>query len=277
MALPDSNKNNAELPEKVEIMRRLLLTVLICFLFPLALPEAQAQTASARPRSVEKQSAEDEPSRETKSSERTKPAPRLTTQMIDETPGEFSASYRKSPQLNSLELLFSFEVSAQLLGSIESKLGAPYRYNGTDDAGYDCSGLVWRVFQEAGLGFERTSARSYWENFPEASEEEARMFGTLVFFNDLGHVGIVRDANSFYHASRSNGVILSSLSGYWSSRITGFRRVPFSMTVRQNARIEKPESGELIDATDPAPSVTAEAPKGKKGKAQSVQKEFFRR
>jgi cell wall-associated NlpC family hydrolase len=118
------------------------------------------------------------------------------------------------------------EIEALLYEAIQDRLGVPYRSNGTDDRGYDCSGLVWRVFQEAGIDLTRTSARSLWEKLPKANEEEEMQFGTLVFFKGLNHVGIVRDPYSFYHASTSQGVVRSFYSGYWGDRVIGFRRVP---------------------------------------------------
>ncbi|MFN0084327.1 MAG: C40 family peptidase [Blastocatellia bacterium] len=108
-----------------------------------------------------------------------------------------------------------------------SRLGVPYRLSGTDDRGYDCSGFIWRVFQEAGIEFDRTSARLLWDRLPEAREKERLKFGTLVFFEGVSHVGIVRDVNSFYHASSSQGVVRSYFSannGYWAKRVIGFRR-----------------------------------------------------
>lgn len=119
------------------------------------------------------------------------------------------------------------EIEALLYDAIRARLGAPYRAQGTDERGYDCSGFVWRVFQEAGLNLRRSSARTLWETLPAADEAEAMQFGTLVFFQGLGHVGIVRDAYSFYHASSSQGVVRSFYSGYWGSRVLGYRRVPW--------------------------------------------------
>jgi len=110
--------------------------------------------------------------------------------------------------------------------AILKKIGIPYRFYGTDDNGYDCSGFVWRVFQEAGFNFERMRARELWQLLPEATPEEEGRFGTLVFFNNLSHVGIVRDACSFYHASLSQGVAQSPFAGYWENRIIGYRRAP---------------------------------------------------
>jgi len=118
------------------------------------------------------------------------------------------------------------EIEALLYDAIQERLGAPYRSNGTDDRGYDCSGFVWRVFREAGFDFTRASAHKLWATLPEATEEERTQFGTLVFFKGLNHVGIVRDAYSFYHASTSQGVVRSFYPGYWGDKVIGYRRVP---------------------------------------------------
>jgi cell wall-associated NlpC family hydrolase len=113
-----------------------------------------------------------------------------------------------------------------LTAAIEERLGTPYRLGATGPYRYDCSGFVWSVFQAAGVSFERSSARSLWEQFAPAREDERYKFGTLVFFNHLGHVGIVVDGAGFYHASSSRGVTYSPFNEYWSSRIVGFRRIP---------------------------------------------------
>ena len=113
-----------------------------------------------------------------------------------------------------------------LLTAIESHLGSPYHYAGTGPDAFDCSGFVWRTFQEAGFDFSRGPARSYWATFAAPAKEEQYKFGTLVFFSGLGHVGIVVDEKGFYHASRHYGVIYSPFNEYWLSRIDGFRRVP---------------------------------------------------
>ncbi|NOT63754.1 MAG: hypothetical protein HOP19_26365 [Acidobacteria bacterium] len=126
-------------------------------------------------------------------------------------------------------LPFANDPSSQLRSAILNKLGIRYKFYGTNDSGYDCSGFVWRVFQEAGANFQRVAARSLWSQLPEATEAEKKQFGTLVFFNDLHHVGIVRDDKTFYHSSSSKGVTVSEFSGYWEKRITGYRRAPVAM------------------------------------------------
>jgi peptidoglycan endopeptidase LytE len=119
-----------------------------------------------------------------------------------------------------------FEVNQMMMAAIDTRIGAPYVYGTQGPRVFDCSGFVWSVFQSAGVSFGRGSARDFWVNFNLVREDEKYKFGTLVFFNNLKHVGIVADANGFYHASTSQGVTYSRFDGYWGSRITGFRRVP---------------------------------------------------
>jgi cell wall-associated NlpC family hydrolase len=113
-----------------------------------------------------------------------------------------------------------------LLTAIQSHLGSSYHYAGTGPDSFDCSGFVWRAFQEVGFNFSRGPARSYWATFAPPSREEQYKFGTLVFFSGLTHVGIVADEKGFYHSSRHHGVVYSPFDDYWLSRIDGFRRVP---------------------------------------------------
>lgn len=123
-------------------------------------------------------------------------------------------------------LVYSPSFNDRLYTSIQSKLGIPYLYGSMGPNRYDCSSFVWKVFQEAGLGFTRTSARTFWNQFEPVFGDERYKFGTLVFFNNLGHVGIVADENGFYQASSSKGITYSPFKGYWEKRIVGFRRIP---------------------------------------------------
>ena len=121
-----------------------------------------------------------------------------------------------------------FQFNQMMMAAIDTRIGAPYVYGSSGPRVFDCSGFVWSVFQSAGVNFERGSARGFWTTFEPVSEDEKYQFGTLVFFNNLKHVGIVADQNGFYHASTSQGVTYSPFNEYWSSRITGFRRVPLT-------------------------------------------------
>jgi len=149
-------------------------------------------------------------------------------QMPEVIPGDFTSLVLPAFRYDLLQPpnILPTDAAALLENAIARRLGVRYRYYGADDRGYDCSGFVWSVFRDAGAGFERSAARTLWYQLPEAVGAETRQFGTLVFFNGLKHIGIVRDEETFYHASRSRGVTVSRFSGYWERRVTGFRRSP---------------------------------------------------
>jgi len=113
-----------------------------------------------------------------------------------------------------------------LIAAIDQRLGSPYVWGAEGPRVFDCSGFVWSAFGSAGIRFDRTSARTFWAQFAPVRDDEKYRLGTLVFFNNLTHVGIVADERGFYHASSSKGVTYSTFKGYWGARIDGFRRIP---------------------------------------------------
>jgi cell wall-associated NlpC family hydrolase len=134
-----------------------------------------------------------------------------------------------SPVVSNYASLLNYNssVNQRMIQSIQEKYGIRYVYGSQGPNSYDCSGFVWSVFQTAGIPFERGSAKTLWANsYPALTDAEKYQFGTLVFFNRLGHVGIVADQNGFYHASSSKGITYSKFEGYWGKRIVGFRRLP---------------------------------------------------
>lgn len=131
---------------------------------------------------------------------------------------------RSAPVAPAISVSNAFDKS--LLTAIQSHLGADYHFNRTGPDSFDCSGLVWRAFQDVGVDFQRGPARSYWATFEVPTKEDQFKFGTLVFFSNLAHVGIVVDEKGFYHSARHGGVMYSPFNDYWVSRIDGFRRVP---------------------------------------------------
>jgi cell wall-associated NlpC family hydrolase len=124
---------------------------------------------------------------------------------------------------------YNGSTSGLMLSAINARLGIPYHYGSEGPNSYDCSGFVWAVFQAAGFKFDRSSAANYWNEFEPVVGDDRYKFGTLVFFNGLGHVGIVVDKDGFYQASSSKGITYSKFEGYWEKRITGFRRVPVAL------------------------------------------------
>ncbi len=117
-------------------------------------------------------------------------------------------------------------IDQMLLAAIENRIGAPYVWGASGPRVFDCSGFIWSVYRSAGVEFERTNARTFWSRFAPADGANRYRFGTLVFFKNLTHVGIVADERGFYHASSSHGVTYSTFDDYWTSRIDGFRYIP---------------------------------------------------
>ena len=122
-------------------------------------------------------------------------------------------------------MVYDRGTSVKLDQAIKNRYGIPYRYGSTGPNTYDCSGFVWSAFQEAGINFTRASAASLWNQSEPVDGDDRFKFGTLIFLNGLGHMGIVADENGFYHASSSKGITYSPFKGYWAGRIVGFRRL----------------------------------------------------
>lgn len=133
--------------------------------------------------------------------------------------------------LSTAKMSYTASTTSGIIRGIESRLGIPYLYGSSGPNRYDCSGFVWSVFNEAGIAFERSSARSLWVASVPVTGDERFKFGTLVFLNGLGHMGIVADENGFYHASSSKGITYSPFKGYWENRVVGFRRLPAMASV----------------------------------------------
>jgi len=119
-----------------------------------------------------------------------------------------------------------FVWAQQLRRNIGRYLGHPYGYGCAGPKRFDWSGFVWRVIVESGIRIKRTGARKLFLMLPKAEEGEQWQLGTVVFFNRLGHCGLVEDTALFYHASSKLGTTCSAFEPYWHSRITGFRKIP---------------------------------------------------
>lgn len=111
-------------------------------------------------------------------------------------------------------------------------LGVRYRMggNGPDAGGFDCSGLVRKVFGEAlGLNLPRTAAEMAHMGEKVASRDLKP--GDLVFFNTMrrtfSHVGIYLGDNKFLHSPSSGSAVRveDMNESYWHSRFTGGRRI----------------------------------------------------
>jgi cell wall-associated NlpC family hydrolase len=112
----------------------------------------------------------------------------------------------------------------RIVDSARRMLGAPYRWGGSSPQGFDCSGLVWFAYREAGLSVPRTSEDQYRAARPVGIA--AARPGDLVFFGEgsrVDHVGIYLGDRRFIHAPESGQVVkVSSIeNGYYRARFAG--------------------------------------------------------
>jgi hypothetical protein len=112
--------------------------------------------------------------------------------------------------------------------TIERHLGRPYVFGTAGLKSFDCSGFVWRIMADNGIMIKRTTARKLYLCLPGMERDSCYRAGALVFFDNLKHVGIVRDQGSFYHAQVSKGTNLSAFEPYWRDKIYGFKKIPLS-------------------------------------------------
>lgn len=111
---------------------------------------------------------------------------------------------------------------AELVASASIYLDCPYKYASYQpEAGFDCSGFVYFLYQQIGIAPPRSS-REYQQLNSRVKLKKIAPGDVLVFKGRQankavpGHVGIVVYADekevSFIHASTSRGVIVSKLS-----------------------------------------------------------------
>lgn len=126
-------------------------------------------------------------------------------------------------------------LAEDLIDAAVENLGVKYKSGGTTKAGFDCSGLIFTIFDTHNITLPRNSyQQSKMGTIINTKKEEAQK-GDLIFFktnknSQINHVGIVIEVNDdelkFIHSSTSKGVIISTTKeSYYKKTLAQLNRV----------------------------------------------------
>jgi len=148
---------------------------------------------------------------------------------VEENPVDAKEFIRKYEKFG--EISAALTPREKILFEIVRFLDTPYKYGGNSEKGIDCSAFTQQVYDNTlGIKLPRSASEQY-KVGEKISNKTSLQFGDLIFFDTRsssypGHVGIYIGEDMFVHASRSQGVIVSSLkSSYYAARFISARRV----------------------------------------------------
>ena len=98
----------------------------------------------------------------------------------------------------------------EVVAVAQKYLGVPYVWGGKSPSGFDCSGFVYYVFNEAGYPLSRSMSYQYRAGTPVSKDELQP--GDIVFFQNtyttgMSHVGIYTGNGMFIHAPSSGKTV----------------------------------------------------------------------
>ncbi|MEH7084436.1 LysM peptidoglycan-binding domain-containing protein [Neobacillus drentensis] len=118
------------------------------------------------------------------------------------------------------------DLAAKMIDSAKKLIGVPYVWGGSKPSGFDCSGFVYYVANQAGMEIGRYSAEGFYDRTYYVDTPKA---GDIVFFENtykkgISHLGIYLGNNQFIHAN-DDGVMISNLqSPYYQAHFESFKR-----------------------------------------------------
>jgi cell wall-associated NlpC family hydrolase len=93
----------------------------------------------------------------------------------------------------------SSDRAAAALAAAISRIGSPYVYGSTGPDAFDCSGLMYWSWRQAGVTLPRTSQAQAFAG-RRVSLSEARPGDLVIFFKDMHHVGMYAGGGVVVHA-----------------------------------------------------------------------------
>lgn len=105
--------------------------------------------------------------------------------------------------------------------------GVPYVFGGSTPSGFDCSGLVYYAYKNAGVSVYRTTASGFYSISTPTSSPKV---GDMVFFKNtyktgISHIGLYMGNGRFIAASGNKVQISSVNESYWRAHFVGYRHL----------------------------------------------------
>ncbi|MGG3469540.1 LysM peptidoglycan-binding domain-containing protein [Neobacillus pocheonensis] len=105
-------------------------------------------------------------------------------------------------------------------------MDTPYVWGGSSLSGFDCSGFIYYVANQAGKNIGRYSAEGYYNRTYYVDQPKP---GDLVFFENtykpgISHMGVYLGDNQFIHAGEPVVTISNLSNSYWTQHFDGFKR-----------------------------------------------------
>lgn len=106
-------------------------------------------------------------------------------------------------------------------------LGVPYVWGGQSPRGFDCSGFITYVYNQAGISTPRYTAAGFYSVSTTVSSPKV---GDLVFFKNtyksgISHIGIYLGNGQMISAAGNRVQIESVNSSYWRAHFAGYKRL----------------------------------------------------
>lgn len=168
--------------------------------------------------------------RQPRSARGTAPPPAAPVRPAEPTP----AAPGIPPSLSTAGRGSRSEVRSALKAALDV-MGTPYRWGGTTDNGFDCSGLIQYAYATAGLALPRRSGDQARAGRSVGTTLDDLEPGDILAFSGgrngvVTHVGLYLGNGRFIHSAR-DGVVVSSLSAdditgrWWLDRWVDSRRL----------------------------------------------------
>lgn len=132
----------------------------------------------------------------------------------------------KVPGTKVVEPTDNADLAAKMIASAKKLIGIPYVWGGSTKSGFDCSGFIYYVANQAGMKIGRYSAEGYYDRtyYVDTPKPGDIVFLENTYKKGISHLGFYLGNNQFIHSS-DGGVMISNLDNpYYKAHFDSFKR-----------------------------------------------------